>query len=306
MILIGENIHIISKKIREALINFDEYFLKGLIKIQKNLDYADLNVGPAKSQMKGVLCRLAKLVESSSDLGISFDTTNSEEIKEALNCTKKPEKCFINSTTYDEDRLEKMTDLADEYNCNLIALTLSKETGIPKSADGRLEIAFGIYEKCLEKGIDSEKIYFDPLTLPICVEQSQAVEALHTIQMIKESFDPPVKTVVGLSNISNGCPENMRALINRVFGVLAYGAGLDAAIIDAKDIELVRIFKMLEKNQPEKSVDFLYIRLSDMIRNFSELEDVDFDATSKDETEIIKCAEIILNKKIYSHSFTQI
>ena len=82
MILIGENIHIISKKIREALINFDEDFLKGLIKIQKNLDYADLNVGPAKSQMKGVLCRLAKLVESNSDLGISFDTTNSEEIKE--------------------------------------------------------------------------------------------------------------------------------------------------------------------------------------------------------------------------------
>lgn len=240
-------IYILFQKNKRSLINFDEDFLKGLIKIQKNLDYADLNVGPAKSQMKGVLCRLAKLVESNSDLGISFDTTNSEEIKEALNCTKKPEKCFINSTTYDEERLEKMTDLAGEYNCNLIALTLSKETGIPKSADGRLEIAFGIYEKCLEKGIDSEKIYFDPLTLPICVEQSQAVEALHTIQMIKESFDPPVKTVVGLSNISNGCPENMRPLINRVFGVLAYGAGLDAAIIDAKDIELVRIFKMLGK-----------------------------------------------------------
>ena len=47
------------------------------------------------------------------------------------------------------------------------------------------------------KGIDSSKIFFDPLILPVCVEQSQALEALNTIQMIKESFEPKVNTIIG-------------------------------------------------------------------------------------------------------------
>ena len=199
-----------------------------------------------------------------------------------------------------------MTDLALEFDSNLIALTLSKETGIPKTSDGRLEIAFEIYEKCMEKGIDSSKIFFDPLILPVSVDQSQAVEALNTIKMIKESFEPPIKTVIGLSNISNGSPKEMRGLINRVFAVLAYGAGLDAAIIDAKDVELVRIFRMLEKQSPHNGIDELYISLANMISDFSDLSDIIYDKSSAEQTKIIKTAGILLNNEIYSHSFTQI
>ena len=55
MILIGENIHVISKSVREALTNRDEYFISELLKIQSNMDYADLNVGPAKSNLQGTL-----------------------------------------------------------------------------------------------------------------------------------------------------------------------------------------------------------------------------------------------------------
>ncbi len=304
MILIGENIHVISKSVQNALVERDERFISELIELQKNMDYIDLNVGPAKKNMEGILPWLAKLVQSSCVQGISFDTTNIAEMESGLKSFNG--KTFINSTSKDIERLEKMTDLAVEFNSNLIALTLSKETGIPKTADGRLEIAFEIYEKCLEKGIDSEKIFFDPLILPVCVEQGQALEALNTIQMVKESFDPPVKTVVGLSNVSNGCPKDIRPLINRVFGVLAFGAGLDAAIIDAKDEELVRIFRMLENNSSKSDVDKLYISLADIIRNFGEIDEIDYDKDSAEQTKIIKTAKILLNKEIYSHSFTQI
>ena len=158
----------------------------------------------------------------------------------------------------------------------------------------------------MEKGIDSSKIFFDPLILPVSVDQSQAVEALNTIKMIKESFEPPIKTVIGLSNISNGSPKEMRGLINRVFAVLAYGAGLDAAIIDAKDVELVRIFRMLEKQSPHNGIDELYISLANMISDFSDLSDIIYDKSSAEQTKIIKTAGILLNNEIYSHSFTQI
>lgn len=304
MILIGENIHVISKSVREALVSRDEKFIGELVKIQKNMDYIDLNVGPAKGDMEGILSWLSSIVKKASDLNISFDTTNFDEMKRGLEAFSG--KSFINSTSKDEPRLNKMTDLALEFDSNLIALTLSKETGVPKTSDGRLEIAFEIYEKCMEKGIDSSKIFFDPLILPVSVDQSQAVEALNTIKMIKESFEPPVKTVIGLSNISNGSPKEMRGLINRVFAVLAYGAGLDAAIIDAKDVELVRIFRMLEKQSPHNGIDELYISLANMISDFWDLSDIIYDKSSAEQTKIIKTAGILLNNEIYSHSFTQI
>lgn len=304
MILIGENIHVISKIVREALIKRDENFVLDLINSQNKMDYIDLNVGPAKSDLVEVLPWLAKIIQNNSECGISFDTTNSEEMKKGLEVFKG--KTFINSISLDDERIEKVGGLAVEYDSNLIALTLSKENGIPKDADGRLEIAFSIYEQCLEKGIDNEKLFFDPLILPICVDQSQGIEAINTIKMIKESFDPPVKTVIGLSNISNGCPKDLRPLINSVYASLAFGAGLDAAIIDAKDDELIRILKMLEMNSPKSQLDKLYINLSDMISNFGELDDVEFDKNDLEQLKVIKTARILLNNEIYSHSFTQI
>lgn len=306
MILVGENIHIISKSVREILEKRNENAIKELISMQQNMDYIDLNVGPAKNKLANILPWLADIVQENSNLKISFDTTNSDEMQKGLAQYKNSSKAFINSTSKDEPRLDKMTDLAVEYNCNLIALTLSKETGIPKTSDGRLEIAFEIYEKCMEKGIDNSKIYFDPLILPVSVDQSQAIEAINTIKMIKESFDPPVNTIVGLSNISNGSPKELRPLINRVFGVLAFGAGLDTAIIDSTDLELVRIFKMLSSNTPSNQTDELYIKLSDMIKDFSEIESIDYDKNSEEQSLIIKTANILTGKKIYSHSFTQI
>lgn len=303
MIYIGENIHIISKQVREALENKDEICVKNLVKFQENMDCIDLNVGPARGKLDNIfewLCPLA------GDKNISFDSTNIDAVEQGLSLVKNTENCFINSTSRDFEKLNRLVDLALEYNCNLIALATSKETGIPKTADGRLELVFDIYEKCLEKGLDSSKLFFDPLVLPVNVEQSQALEALSTIQMVKESFEPKVNTVIGLSNISNGLPKSIKPLMNRVFGVLAFGAGLDAVIMDAGDLELVRIFKMLESETPDMPEDELYLNLSNMVKTFEDLSCIKFDKNSIKEQNIFKTAEILLNKKIYSDSFTQI
>ena len=304
MILIGENIHVISKQIRAALVSRDEAFISGLVRLQRDMDYIDLNVGPAKNNLEGILAWLSNIVMKESNAGISFDTTNSIEMKKGLEAFSG--KTFINSTSNDNERLEKMTDFAVEYDSNLIALTLSKEFGIPKTSDGRLEIAFEIYEKCIEKGIDNHKIFFDPLILPVCVDQSQGVEALNTIKMIKESFAKPVKTVIGLSNISNGCPKEIRPLINRVFACMAFGAGLDAAIIDAADLKLVEMLKMLENASPKSEIDELYINLAGMIRDFDTLENINYNVKSNEQSLIVKAANVLLNNEVYSHSFTQI
>lgn len=304
MLLIGENIHIISKTVREALVNKDEAFIIDLIIKQKHLDYIDLNVGPSKGSLEGILSWLCELVQKNSDLKISFDSTNSAQIELGLEKCTDTKNALINSTSADLERLEKVTDLASKYGSNFIALTMNKELGIPKTADERIVLAYEIMEKCEEKGISNERIFFDPLILPICVEQSQAQEALNTIQMLKQSFDPQVMTTVGLSNISNGSPKELRPLINRVFAVLAHGAGLDSAIVDAFDTELITTIKMLDSQNPKNKLDELYLKLSEMIRDFSELEEVSYDNQDPNQVHVIKTANILLNKNIYSHSYT--
>lgn len=306
MLLIGENIHIISKTVRNALLERNEEFILDLIKKQSHMDYIDLNVGPAKGNLEGILVWLCDLVEKNTDLKISFDTTNADEMKRGLEKSKNPQNCLLNSTSSDEERLEKLTDLAADFGSNLIALTMNKNIGIPKSADDRLNLAFEIFEKCSEKRISNEKIFFDPLILPVSIDQSQAQEALNTIRMIKQSFDPEVMTTIGLSNISNGSPNEIRPLINKVFAVLAFGAGLDSAIIDSFDSDLIRTIKILDEQSPGNKTDELYIKLAGMIRDFSELEEIDYNKNDPKQVEIIKTARILLNKDVYTHSFRQI
>ncbi len=303
MILIGENIHIISKSVRQSLENRDENFVKKLVKIMQNCHAADLNVGPSKGKLDNIFQWLIPLM---GEMNISFDSSNIEAIKNGLSLAKKPENCFINSTNADEEKLNKLTDLALEYNCNLVALSMSKETGIPKTADERMELIFKIYEKCMEKGIESNKIFFDPLILPVNVEQSQAAEVISTLQIIKESFEPKVNTIVGLSNISNGMPQELRKLINHVYAAMLFGAGLDGAIIDAKDDALIRIIRMLECYNPQSEIDKLYINIANMIQCFGDVEDIVYDKNDIEQINIIKTLKILLNKEVFSNSYTQL
>ena len=168
------------------------------------------------------------------------------------------------------------------------------------------DITSSILQKLNSEKYEVSKIYFDPLILPVCVEQTQAVEALNTIKMIKESFDPPVKTVIGLSNISNGSPADLRPLINRVFMVLAAGCGIDSAIIDSFDEELLRINSVIETQTAQKPYDNAYLSLFEIMQNFEELDAVKYDANDPQQVKIIKTAQILLNHKVYTNSYLEI
>lgn len=308
MKLISENLHIISKSTKEAILNRNEQFVRALLgrQIATNPDWIDLNIGPARGAFAGAMEWLTNIAQDMTDIPLSFDSTNLDEVSVGLSLVKCSEACLINSTSADEVRLDKSTDLVSHYNCGLIALTMNSELGIPKESDRRLELAFEINSVTEAKGISNEKIYFDPLILPICVEQAQAIEALNTIRMIKESFEPAVMTTVGLSNVSNGCPKELRSLINRVFMVLAMGCGLDTAIVDSFDEELIRVNKVIETGTPETSFDNVYLSLYSMMQNFADFDSVEIDVKDSEQIKIIKTAEILMNKKVYSNSYLEV
>lgn len=307
MLLIGENIHIISKKTRNAIQERNADFIRDLALKQQNagVDYIDLNIGPAKRQ-EGTMKWLIETISDVVLLPLSLDTTNVLEMEVGLQLLKNKPAPIINSTSGDPERLKKMLPLAEKYNANIIGLTMNDTSGIPRDPEGRLEIAMTIVEEAMKLGIANENIFLDPLVLPVSVSQDQAQESLNSIRVFKESFDPPVNTIVGLSNVSNGSPREVRPLINNIFLVLAMGCGLDSAIVNSFDEDLKTYVKVIKTAQPENERDRLILDLYTMMNEFADLEDVSHDSADPEQVRIYKTAQILLNKNIYAHNYLNI
>lgn len=304
MKLIGENIHIISKKTREAIENKDEDYIKRLASVQAGMDWIDLNIGPARHK-EGTFEWLLNTLKGVFDKPFSFDTTNFSEMESALSLVSNPADCIINSTNAEMARLEPLSNLAAKHNSYLIGLTLS-ESGIPKTADERYELASIIIEQACSNGVDGNKIIIDPLVLPIGVAQEQALEAFDTIRMCQEAFEVAPMSVVGLSNISNGSPKEIRPLINQTFAILAMGCGLSSAIVDALDEDLIKINSIIETQKATNAYEKLVLDLYEMMRNYGDFADIAYDKKDEKSLRLYKTVEVVLNKKIYSHSYLDI
>ena len=134
--------------------------------------------------------------------------------------------------------MDKILPLVKKYNTSVIALTMD-EKGMPKNAQQRFDIAKKILETTNKYEIPYKNIYFDPLVKPVSTESDQGKEFLEAVKLIKTL--PEVMTVCGLSNISFGLPN--RSLINSTFLTMCIFSGLDAAIIDPTDKNIISALK---------------------------------------------------------------
>ncbi|MCM8799316.1 MAG: dihydropteroate synthase [Candidatus Omnitrophica bacterium] len=236
MFIIGELINGMYSNVRKAIEKKDKSVIQKIAseQIRCGADALDINCGPASKNPKEDLPWLVEAVQEVIDKPLSLDSSKPEVIEEALKVTKN--KAIINSTTADLEKLEILVDLAKRYHTKLIALTLSKK-GVPQNKDQRLELAVQIISYCVEHDFPIEDLYLDPVVLPVNVAQAQQKDILESLKEFKLIYQIPPKTIVGLSNVSQGTLQ--RKLINRTFITMAISLGLDAAILDPLDKELM-------------------------------------------------------------------
>ena len=307
MYKIGENIHIISPKVKEALANRDGAFFVTLAKKQQTAgaDVLDLNIGPQKKAGKEVMDWLVDCMqEAVPGMTLSFDTTNLEAIEVGLK--KVGSNAIINSTSAEEERLANVPPLAAKYQSKLIALCMEK-SGIPVSADARVGIAMEkLIPRAQEVGLPMENLLVDPLILTVSGCQEYVPHAVETVRMLKMVAAPPPMTVVGLSNVSNQVPNEMRPLINRVYIVMLMAAGLDAAILDPLDGELTEVIRIVESRDDRTPVGALYLRLFDAVAAVDELQPDQVDMSDPAQAEIWKTTQVLLNRVIYTDSYLRL
>jgi 5-methyltetrahydrofolate corrinoid/iron sulfur protein methyltransferase len=238
VIIIGERINGMFKDIGEALKNRDPKPLQyWAVKQQEGgAHYLDVNSGPAipKEERPEAYEWMVNVIQEVSDLPLCLDSTNYDAIEAGLKVCKRP--AMINSVPAEREKIERVFPMAVKYNASVIGLTMDK-TGIPKNAENRLAFAMELVAAADEFGLPMEDLYIDPLILPCNVAQDHAPEVLEAIRMVKTLSNPAPRTVLGLSNVSQKAPD--RPLINRTYMAMAIACGLDAAIIDANDDDLV-------------------------------------------------------------------
>ncbi len=306
MYLIGENIHIISQRVKDALSARDAKFFQELAvqQVEAGAQALDLNMGPRKKDWEELFPWMVETVEAVVDVPLSFDSTNILGIEAGLKKITKAQP-IINSTSAEPERLENVPLIAKQYNAKLVALTMGK-SGIPVSADERVTIAIEkLIPRMLEIDYPVTDLIIDPLVLTVSGCQEYCPELIEAIRTLQVVWDPPPAISVGLSNVSNAVPRENRPLINRVYCAMLMGAGLQMMIADPFDEDLKNVVRIVEQRDQSTAIGRLYLKLHDRIAAMEEPTIADVDMSDPEQAAIWKTVQILLNKVIYADSYLQ-
>lgn len=307
MYIIGENIHIISPKVKKAVAERDARFFQDLAvrMVDAGANAVDLNIGPQKKRGHEILPWLVETVEEVVDVPLVFDTTNLTAIEAACETVSKAQP-IINSTDARAERLETVPAVAKKFNTRLVALTMA-EGMIPVGADERVTIALEkLIPYMLEIDFPIPDLIIDPLVLTVSGCQEYCPELIEAVRTLKFAWDPPPLTNGGLSNVSNSVPNEMRPLLNRTYMVMLMGAGIDMVIADPFDRELMEWIRVVEERDENTALNKLLLKLHDRVEAMEELQPDDVDMSDPQQADIWKTVQMLLNKVIYTDSYLRV
>jgi 5-methyltetrahydrofolate--homocysteine methyltransferase len=173
------------------------------------------------------------LIQEVTDCPISVDSPDVRVCVEAMKFCKKPG--LFNSVSGEGDKIEVAFPVLANTKWDVMAL-LCDDTGIPKSAAKRIEVFDVIMAKAKEYGIAEERIHIDPLVEMLCTSEDGIAMLLEVMAHIKKTH-PKVHISGAVSNISFNLP--VRKLVNQAFTVLAMNAGMDSAVLDPLNQDLM-------------------------------------------------------------------
>ena len=291
MKLIGENINVISNTIGPAMKERNPEPIQKMAKAAADagVDYLDMNIGPARRGGDELMEWMVKTVQEVVDLPLSLDTTNVAAIEAGLKVHKG--RALINSISL--VRMEEELPLVSQYDADFIGLLWGRE-GMPRDEDERGMICAELMMTANAMGISNETIWFDPIITPASNVDTNQVKPCLEFMSTLQDIAPGAKSAVGLSNVSNGTPDNLRPYLNRTYLMKLMKYGLHSAIVDSFDAELIAI----ARGQRAERVA--------MIHRMMDGEEPDIKSLDPDEAKYAKTVNVLTGKSLYSHSWLEI
>jgi 5-methyltetrahydrofolate corrinoid/iron sulfur protein methyltransferase len=292
-IRIGENLNVVTKVYGQAMKERNPKPLQELAvkEAEKGVDYIDVNIGPARKGGEELMEWIVKAIqEVVPNVPLALDTSNIAAMEAGLKVHKG--KAIINSIMARPERMDGMMPLVKKYDAYMIGLLWGPE-GMPRDEHERGMLTAEILAKAAEYGINNEDIWFDPIVAPLNIQQSQLVANLEYMKMLQD-MAPGSLSTCGLSNASNGVPEDLRPIINRTYVLMVQRYGMASAIVDAFDDELAAL---VAGKKPE-AVKVLH--------DIMDGKAVDITALPKDLQNYAKTARVIMGQVLFSDSWLEI
>lgn len=240
MIVIGEKINATRSAVRDIIEQrrADQLVDLGKIQAAAGAAYIDVNVGTGRGTQQDEVNAMqwaVRALTAAIDKPLCIDSADPVVMKAGLEAmAQRP--AMINSVKADAKYLNSVLPLAAKFEAPVVALAMD-DKGIPKTVEGRINACRKIATACRDYEVSIESVFFDPLVLPVSTDARQGKVTLDTLAAIKQTF-PGARTTMGLSNISFGLPG--RALLNAAFLQMAIYAGLDAAIMDPMNKDMMQ------------------------------------------------------------------
>jgi 5-methyltetrahydrofolate--homocysteine methyltransferase len=237
--VIGERINTSRKRVQEAVAARDAAYIIADVKKQEaaGAAFIDVNAGARIGHEEEEMRWLLETIQPEINTPLALDSPDPAVLEMAFAMVNHPP--MINSISLEKERFEAMIPFLTGKNCRVIALCMDDD-GMPESADHIVSRARKLVAELNKAGIPTPHIYVDPLVQPISTDSNKGVMVLEAVRTIKTLF-PELHITGGLSNISYGLPQ--RKIINRTFISLMMSAGMDSAIIDPLDNQIMAVIK---------------------------------------------------------------
>jgi 5-methyltetrahydrofolate corrinoid/iron sulfur protein methyltransferase len=248
MLIIGEKINICNPLVYEAISIKDMSTIENfaLLQVEAGADALDVNFGPGITQGEEIMQEVVTAIQQYVNVPLCLNGSP-EMIGAGLKVHRG--RAIINGITGDRKRMERLLSLAKEYDAMIIGMTIP-EKGYAENVEEKCSIAIEIIEQTKAYGISPSNIFLDSVMSSFSIRSDVLIHIVRNVRVFKELF-PEAKTLIGLSNISQGIKEKNRSIINSTALGILIGAGLDAAIMNPLDklvIDTAKTAKLLCKN----------------------------------------------------------
>jgi 5-methyltetrahydrofolate corrinoid/iron sulfur protein methyltransferase len=296
---IGENLNVINKKIGAAFKEKDPKPIREMAEkeTEVGVDYIDINLGPARKGGEELMTWVVETVQEVTDTPLCLDTSNIDAMAAGLKVCKKP--AIMNSIMCRPERYEKMLPICAEYGASMVALMWGP-TGMARDANERAEWSTELISMAMGFGIPTENIWIDPIITPVNIQQDQLMENLAFFEMLPDivaALDPdggPIKSTNGLSNISNGNPDELRPILNQTYMCMLQRRGMYSSIVDSFDPVIMDICR----GKRQDIVDLVY--------GVMDGKEYDYSTMDKEAVDYVKTAKVILGHSLFSESWLDI
>ena len=235
MIIIGEKLNGSIPSVAKAIAERDADLIRERARMQAEAGATFLDVCASVEEAVEVetLKWMIDLVQEVTDTPICVDSPSARSCVAAIPFCKRPG--LINSVSLEGDKIDTIFPVIADTDWECVAL-LCDNDGIPDSVERRMKIFFGIMEKAKQYGIAPSRLHIDPLVVTLGTDQTALTVFADCCRRIKYEYTE-IHITSGLSNISFGLP--VRKNINQAFMVLAMNAGMDSAIVDPTNKNMI-------------------------------------------------------------------